>query len=115
MGDEELPEIVVPNDAVAIRGSAVARPGGAVDYTTGLPPGRLWIVGTDHDGSVVVWEIPQPDDASIEVDHDIEPVHAWGYAEPIKLVHRAVTTTWRIVTTRPYSMRIWPKGAWRPQ
>lgn len=63
---EDLPEIVVPDDALAAR----SLPTPAAAPWTGFPerPDKVWVVATHPDGSLYAIEIPKPEGITVETD-----------------------------------------------
>lgn len=69
MSDEGLPEIVIPDDALATRNL----PAPTASPWMGFPerPDKVWIVATHPDGSLYAIEIPQPEGITIESERKV--------------------------------------------
>lgn len=69
MSEDDLPEIVVPSDALATRNL----PAPTASPWAGFPehPDKVWVVATHSDGSLYAIEIPQPEGITVETDRAV--------------------------------------------
>jgi hypothetical protein len=64
VSDEDLPEIIIPDDGLATRNLPVPAP----SPWAGFPerPDKVWVVATHPDGSLYAIEIPKPEQITLE-------------------------------------------------
>jgi len=69
VSDEDLPEIVIPDDGLATRNLPVPAP----SPWAGFPdrPDKVWVVATHPDGSLYAIEIPQPEGITLESERAV--------------------------------------------